>query len=76
MYVSGSDYVTTNYSGNAVRFANLRSFQSSALLPSLIVRDDKSRQGSMLDIVVSLKMELITWRCWSAILNVSSLLKP
>ena len=53
VYVSGSDYVTTNYSGNAVRFANLRSFQSSALLPSLIVRDDKSRQGSMLDIVVS-----------------------
>ena len=53
MYVSGSDYVTTNYSGNAVRFAKLRSFQSSALLPSLIVRDDKSRQGSMLDIVVS-----------------------
>ena len=53
MYVSGSDYVTTNYSGNAVRFANLRSYQSSALLPSLIVRDDKLRQGSMLDIVVS-----------------------
>ena len=53
MYVSGSDYVTTNYSGNDVRF-DPQSFKSSSLcLLSLVIRDDKTRHGSMLDIVVS-----------------------
>ena len=65
VYVSGSDYVTTNYSGNDVRFVinyfryhhyrHYVQFLQIILiisLCSLVVRDDKSRQGSMLDIVV------------------------
>lgn len=49
-YVSNSDYVKTNYTGGQVRWA------VSSLLPSLVVRDDKLRQGSMLDIKVCLSL--------------------